>query len=96
MWVGVVRVDLEIPENDSLKGKRSVVKPIIMKVMNKFTIHAAEVDDLDSHDTAVIGLVMCGNDQRHVNEVLSKAVDWIEHHQFDANVADIEMEFMQF
>jgi uncharacterized protein YlxP (DUF503 family) len=96
MWVGVVRIDLEIPENDSLKGKRSVVKPIVMKVKNKFSIHAAEVDDLDSHDTAVIGLVMCGNDQQHVNEVLSKAVDWVEHHQFDANVTDIEMQFEQF
>lgn len=94
MIVGVARVDLEIPENNSLKGKRSVIKPIVMKVMNKFNVHAAEVDDLDSHDTAVIGLTLCGNDQRHVNEVLSKAVDWIEHRQFEANVTDIETEFM--
>ena len=94
MIVGIARVDLEIPENDSLKGKRSVVKPIVLKVMNKFHIHAAEVDDLDSHDSAVIGLTLVGNDQRHVNSVLSKAVDWIEHHQFEANVVDIETEFM--
>lgn len=94
MIVGVARVDLEMADIGSLKDKRSIVKPIVLKVMNKFNIHAAEVDDLDSHDTAVIGLVLCGNDQRHVNSVLSKAVDWIENHQFDAHVADIEMEFM--
>ena len=94
MIVGVVSVELEIPENNSLKGTRSVVKPIVLKVMNKYNIHAAEVGQLDSLDSATIGLVMCGNDQRHVNEVLSKAVDWLEHHQFEANVADIEMEFM--
>jgi hypothetical protein len=94
MIVGVVRIDLSIPENDSLKGKRSVVRPIVQKVMNKFNIHAAEVDQLDFHQSATIGLTMCGNDQRHVNEVLSKAVDWVENHQFDAVVEDIEMEFM--
>lgn len=94
MIVGVARVDLELVDIGSLKDKRSIVKPIVLKVMNKFNIHAAEVDDLDSHDSAVIGLVLCGNDQRHVNSVLSKAVDWIENHQFEAHVADIEMEFM--
>jgi uncharacterized protein YlxP (DUF503 family) len=94
MIVGVARVDLDIPENDSLKGKRSVVKPLVLKVMNKFKLHAAEVDQLDAHQSATIGLTLCGNDQRHVNTVLSKAVDWIEHSQFEANVTDIEMEFL--
>lgn len=94
MIVGVARVELEIADNDSLKGKRSVIKPIIVKLMNKFSLHAAEVGRLDAHEAATIGLVLCGNDQRHVNEVLSKAVDWLENHQFDAHVADVEMEFI--
>lgn len=95
MIVGVARVDLELTDIGSLKDKRSIVKPIVQKVMNKFNIHAAEVDDQDVHDSAVIGLTMCANEQKHVNEVLSKAVDWIENHQFDAHVADVEMEFLQ-
>jgi uncharacterized protein YlxP (DUF503 family) len=95
MWLGVARVSLELTDIGSIKDKRSIVKPIVLKVMNKYNIHAAEVDDLDFNDSAVIGLVLCGNEQRHVNEVLSKAVDWIENHQFEAHVSDIETEFIQ-
>lgn len=94
MIVGVARIALSIPGNDSLKGKRSVVKPIVQKLMNKFPVHAAEVDDLDFHESAVIGLTLCGNDQKHVNSVLSHAIDWVEEHQFDAVVEDVETEFL--
>ena len=94
MIIGVARVELEIPENDSLKGKRSVVRPLVQKIMNRFHVHAAEVDFLDSHESSAIGIVVCGNDQRHLNEVLSKVVDWVENGQFEANVTDIEMTFL--
>jgi uncharacterized protein YlxP (DUF503 family) len=95
MIIGVAKVELELTDIGSLKDKRSVVKPIVQKLMNKFQLHAAEVDRNDEHDAATIGVVLCGNDQRHVNEVLSKAVDWLENHQFEAHVADVETEFIQ-
>lgn len=95
MYIGVARVELELTDIGSLKDKRSIVKPIVQKVMNRFHLHAAEVEDNDLYDSAVIGLTLCGNEQRHVNEVLSKALDWIEHHQFEAYVADVETEFLQ-
>ena len=60
-----------------------------------FSVHAAEVERQDEHDAATIGVVLCGNEQRHVNEVLSKAVDWLENHQFEAHVADVETELIQ-
>jgi uncharacterized protein YlxP (DUF503 family) len=94
MIVGVLKVELELTDIGSLKDKRSVVKPLVLKVMNKFDVHAAEVEQQDVHDAATLGVVMCGNDQRHVNEVLSKVADWLENHQFEAHVADVEMEFM--
>lgn len=95
MIIGVAKVELELTDIGSLKDKRSVVKPIVQKLMNKFSVHAAEVERQDEHDAATIGVVLCGNEQRHVNEVLSKAVDWLENHQFEAHVADVETEFIQ-
>ena len=94
MIVAVARVDLELTDIGSLKDKRSIVKPIVLKLMNKFNVQAAEVDQLDDHDAATIGIVMCANEQRHANEVLSKAIEWLEHHQFDAHVADVETQFI--
>ena len=94
MIVGVLKAELELTDIGSLKDKRSVVKPIVLKIMNKFNVHAAEVEQQDVHDAATIGVVMCGNDQRFINEVLSKVSEWLEHHQFEAHVADIELEFI--
>ena len=94
MWIAVAKVDLELTDIGSLKDKRSIVKPIVLKLMNKFNVQASEVDQLDDHDAATIGIVLCANEQKHANEVLSKAIDWLENHQFDAHVADVETQFI--
>jgi len=94
MIIGVAKVELELTDIGSLKDKRSVVKPIVQKLMNKFNVQAAEVEQQDVHDAATVGIVLCGNEQRHVNEVLSKALEWLEHHQFEAHVADVETDFI--
>ena len=78
MRVGVCRIFLRIPENQSLKQKRQVVKSIIDRVKNRFNVAIAEVDALDSHQTAILGAVTVSNDARHVNRVLSHVVNFIE------------------
>ena len=95
MIVGILKVELELADIGSLKDKRSIVKPIVAKLMHQFHVHAAEVERQDEHDAATLGVVMCGNDQRHVNEVLSKVSEWLETRQFEAHVADVELTFMQ-
>ena len=44
MNVGVCRINLRLPENESLKGKRRILKSIISRVGNKFNVAIAEVD----------------------------------------------------
>ncbi|HOI09554.1 MAG TPA: DUF503 domain-containing protein [Myxococcota bacterium] len=78
MVVGTCRITLAIPETESLKGKRSVVRRVIARVRATFNVAIAEVDDLDAHDTAVLGFAVVGNDHRFVNQVLDKVVDHIE------------------
>ena len=43
--VGVCRINLRLPENLSLKGKRRVLKSLISRVGNKFNVSIVEVDD---------------------------------------------------
>ncbi|MDE0040692.1 MAG: DUF503 domain-containing protein [Candidatus Poribacteria bacterium] len=78
MRVGACRISLRISESQSLKQKRKVVKSVIDRVKNRFNIAIAEVDALDSHKTAVLGVVTVSNDSRHVNRTLSHVVDFIE------------------
>jgi uncharacterized protein YlxP (DUF503 family) len=56
MVVGVCSIDLHIPGNDSLKGKRSVVRRIKERVRNTFNVSVAEVEDLDKLQRAGLGI----------------------------------------
>jgi uncharacterized protein len=77
MVVGICRVVLALPWNDSLKGKRSVVKSIVERTRQRFHVAAAEVDDLDSHRRATLGFAVVSNDVRHAQSVLDKLVGFV-------------------
>ena len=78
MVVGVLRVVLLLRGNDSLKGKRSVVKSVLERVRHKFHVSAAEVEDMDAHQRAVLGFACVANDGRHASRVLAQVGDFVE------------------
>ena len=65
-------------DNDSLKDKRSVVKRIVHRCRNTFNVSVAEVDDQDSSDRAVLGVVAVGSDRRYVEGMLDKVEGFVE------------------
>ena len=78
MVVGVMEVHLALYDNESLKGKRSVVRRILQRSRNTFNVSAAEVEDLDLTDRAVLGFVAVGNDANYVRGLLDKLEGFIE------------------
>ncbi|HEY51518.1 MAG TPA: DUF503 domain-containing protein [Dehalococcoidia bacterium] len=94
MHVGVCKVNLRLPENGSLKGKRQVVKSIIGRVKNRFNVSVAEVDNNDRWQLATIGICCVSNENRHANEVLSKVVDFVINSRFEAEILDYEIEIL--
>ncbi len=76
MVVGLCRVVLSLPWNDSLKGKRSVVKSILERARGRFQVAAAEVADHDVHRRATLGFAVVSNDVRHARSVLDKLVSF--------------------
>lgn len=70
MVVGICRMTFHIEGNDSLKGKRRVVRRVIDRTRNKFNVAIAEVDALDQHRRAVLGFAVVSNDAAHVNSML--------------------------
>jgi uncharacterized protein YlxP (DUF503 family) len=77
MVVGMCRVVLALPWNDSLKGKRSVVKSVVERARAKFHVAAAEVADLDQHRRATLGFAVVSNDARHARSLLDKLVSFV-------------------
>lgn len=94
MVVGVCTVQLEIFGNDSLKGKRSVVKPILARVREHFNVSAAEVDDLDAWQRATLAFVCVSNDADYTHGLLMKVIDFIEKSRLDANILDYQIELL--
>ena len=94
MNVGVCRIDLRLPENISLKGKRQVLKSITARVRNKFNVAVAEVDNHDRWQLATIGICCVSNNSHHTNEVLSKVVDFVINSRFEVEILDYEIEIL--
>lgn len=77
MVVGMCRVVLSLPGNDSLKGKRSVVKSALERARARFQVAAAEVADMDNHRRATLGFSVVSNDARHARSIMDKVVSFV-------------------
>ncbi len=94
MNVGVCKINLRLPENLSLKGKRQVLKSVTTRVRNKFNVSVAEIDNHDRWQLATIGICCVSNDNRYTNEVLSKVVDFVINTHFAVEILDYEIEIL--
>lgn len=93
MVVGLAEVELHIPESNSLKDKRQVLKSLLEHIRQKFNVSAAEVDQLDIWRRATLGFACVSNEQRFANQVLDKVIDHIESNP-RVNVGEIRVEFL--
>jgi len=88
----MLEIRLMVREARSLKDKRRVIKSLCDQLRNKFNASVAEVDALDSHQMAVLGVAVVGNEQSYVNSVLSSIINHVQA-GYKAQLIDYEMEF---
>jgi uncharacterized protein YlxP (DUF503 family) len=93
MVVGVGRVFYRIHDCRSLKGKRKIVKAIVMRLRNQFNASVAEVGANDIHQRAEIGFSMVGNDRAVINSKMDKFFNMAEDLGL-AETIDMEMEII--
>jgi uncharacterized protein YlxP (DUF503 family) len=77
MIVGVMKVELAIDWAQSLKDKRSVVRSLKDSLHRHHLISVAEVEDLDIHNRAVLGITLAGNSGGHIGIVLDRVLNRI-------------------
>ncbi len=94
MIIGACLIELHLDGNESLKGKRAALKPLLARLHKEFNVSAAEVDHLDSWQSAAIALACVAYDTAHVEQVLNNAVQWIEHNRPDLQVVDWQIEIL--
>jgi uncharacterized protein len=70
VFTETAQFDILLPgDSRSLKQKRAYVRPIIA-MLRKFEVSVAEVDHLDLHGRAAIGVAVVAADVAHVRQVI--------------------------
>jgi uncharacterized protein YlxP (DUF503 family) len=91
--VALGTVEIHMPDVGSLKGKRHALKGLKQKLRQRFEISVAEVAHQDSWQRATLALACVSGNSRHANEVISKAMDFLEDN-VDGYVTDVHVELL--
>jgi len=94
MIIGACTLELHIPGNGSLKGKRRVIKSLMARLRNEFNVSVAEVGAQDLWQSAIIGVVCVSSDQRYAHGLLTRLVHWIEEIRLDCDLVDYTIEIL--
>jgi uncharacterized protein len=73
--VGLLTLELHIPDAHSLKEKRQVLRSLKDKLRRQFNVAIAELDHQDVWQRSLLGIVTLSNEDRHVRETLQKVLD---------------------
>lgn len=96
MIIGICEITLHLPESHTLKEKRQIVKSIIARVRNQFSVAVAEVDENDLWQIAKIGISCVSNTSQHANEVLENVLHYIEESRPDLLITNNESEIINW
>ena len=70
MYVGALELDIVFGDVRSLKQKRSLVRPVIAELRQRFDVAAAEAGHAELHRRSLIGVAAVAADAGHVRDVL--------------------------
>ena len=75
MPVGLLTLELHIPDAQSLKDKRQVLRSLKDKLRRDFNVAVVELEHHDTWQRSVVGIVTISNEEKHLREVLQKVLD---------------------
>lgn len=78
MTVGLLRFDIRLPEAQSLKEKRGLVKSLVTRIRNRFNVSISEVENQDKWQLATVAVAHVGGDSSHTNQLLDQVLDFAE------------------
>ena len=91
--VGALQIAIRLPEAQSLKEKRFILKSLIAQIRNKFNVSVSEIGSQDSWQMATLGVVHAGNDRSYTNKVLDQVLNFAEGIK-KIEVVDSHLEFL--
>ena len=77
MIVGILNIDLFIPNSTSLKEKRCAIKSIKDRLISRYNVSVAEIGHTDKWQRATIGIAIVSNKTRYIESVLGKSMNLV-------------------
>lgn len=93
MVVGICKVELHIPQTNSLKGKRRILKSLKDRIKHRFNVAVAEIDNHDFYQRATLGIVSISNDRKYLDSILAKVMELIKGN-LQIEIIDYEIEML--
>ena len=79
MAVGLLTLEIYIPDSRSLKDKRQVLRSLKERLRRKFNIAVAEMDQLENAQRSQVGIVSISNNAGHLEQSLRTVLNEAEN-----------------
>ncbi len=75
MPIGLLTLEIYIPDARSLKDKRQVLRSLKDRLRRQFNVAIAELDHQETWQRALVGVVTISADTRHLEDSLEKVAN---------------------
>ncbi len=93
MNIGYCSLRFYLHGNNSLKGKRKVIRAIKDRLRNKFNVSVAEVGDQDVWQSLHLGIAAVNADAQYLDGLLKQVVNFVDNLHL-AEMTDCQMEII--
>ena len=93
MRIATMTFRLRAPWVHSLKEKRMIVKSLVAKLRNRYNVSAAEIDEQDTHQIIVIGVVAIVPHNAFADSLM-EAISLFVEENTEAEIIDEEREIL--
>jgi uncharacterized protein YlxP (DUF503 family) len=94
MAVALLSIELYLPLNDSLKGKRSILKPLIARLRRDFNVSVCEADQQDVWSRATLEVACVSQTSALAHRQLQLVANRVESWRLDAQLVDYSIEML--
>ena len=93
MYVGILQVELSLPETTSLKDRRRIVSGLTERLRRRFEVAVAQVGPVEDWHEATLGIALVSNEARHARQRADAVVHFLEQQEGVA-LGDVQIEIL--
>lgn len=93
MKIGILKLELFLDNNSSLKEKRRILKSLKDKIRSRFNVSICEIGHQDKWQMAALAIVRVGNCSRKTHSNLSNILELLQRNR-EVEVINSEIEII--